>query len=124
MVQGSDVWEHLWYNKTLLENFKKNMNLITQRVEWNIERILPSKISLTFDGQYTKDAHYVGLFVSFPADNLYEYRAVSLTISLLQNESREDADEHIAFIEFEISVYSDALKNVVALTAENCGTNQ
>lgn len=95
-----------------------------QQVESNNAYILPLKIALIFDCQTTPDAHYVGLYAFFLAEYHYGNREVCLILSPLGIESQQDADEHNAFFEFVLSVYSKLLHNLVALIAENCSTNQ
>lgn len=91
------------------------MSLWTRQVESNISETLRNKSHPIFTGQSTPEEHYVGILASFPTKNAKGFSAVCLAFSHLENEVKQDEDEHISFMEFVFGVFEMCLDKVVAL---------
>lgn len=83
--------------------------------------MLPDEIALIFERQTTPDAHYVGIFASFLTVNAQRLCTMSLALYSLEDETTQDADEHISSMEFVLGMFS---KCFVALFGNNCSTNR
>lgn len=124
MVQIRNVREHLRYERISFNLFKRIMSLLARQVENNLSEILPDKIALTIDGQSTLPAHYGATFASFPTNDGQRFFTEFLAVSPLKDETTQDVDEHISFMEFVLGVFGKYLDGFRALIGDNCSTNR
>lgn len=60
--------------------------------------MLPSRFAVVFEGQSTPEAHYVGVFGTYPANNRDGTSSVCLALSPLDDETSHDAEERMTFL--------------------------
>lgn len=98
------------------------MQLLTRKVDTNIDTVLPDKIPLLFDGQTTPEAHYIALLAAIPVLHLSGFWSVCLALSPFQDETTHASNEQRTF--FVASNFGKSYENVVALAGDHCGTNR
>lgn len=100
------------------------MRALVEQVERKVSTILPDRFALVFDGQTTPEAHYVAVFATFPDKTETGFKEICLALSPMENEETQDANEHITFLHFVLSIFQKTMVNVVALIGDNCSVNQ
>ncbi len=88
-----------------LSSFMRYLPKIAEAVEKKIERLLPDKFYLVFDGWTAYSTHFLAVSASYPAKTVRGYELRFLSVSPLENECRLDADEHIAFPTYILELY-------------------
>lgn len=124
IVEKPTFKEHIKYGPISLKTFKNYLSLLTRKTESNIAALLPDRIAIVFDGHTTPDAHYVGVFATFPSQNAHGFEVVCLALSPMEDETRQTADEHISFLSYVLGNFGKSFENVIALVGDNCATNQ
>lgn len=84
---------------------------------------LPEKFSLVFDGWSAKDTHYVAIFANYHLFNVCCYEKGLLGFSPLYDEAALNSENLVNYICFVLGVFNKKMKNVVAMTGDNCPTN-
>ena len=103
------------FKKTL----KKYMQLITDRVEKIISKMLSGKLALVVERWTCSTTHYVRVFAKFQTGNEVVYEKVFLALSPLDNEACLSVFEHEKLLEFVLIVYNKDFSNVVAPIARD-----
>jgi hypothetical protein len=102
----------------------RQMHLLSKRVEQKIQRVLPNKFALVFDGWTDSSKHFTAVFATFPDETKsMSYQRILLSFSPYENEgnlSAESLKDHLLFV---LSLYEKNMNNVVCLIADNCNTN-
>lgn len=93
--------EHIKYDAISLNIFKNYINLQT------VTKIPPDRVALIFDEQATSETHYVSVFTTSLSNNVNGFNEVWLAISPLEDETIQDAYEHIRFLHFFICFLQD-----------------
>ncbi len=124
VVENSVLIRQSKYESINHKTLGKYMQMLTERVERKISRLLPDKFALVFDGRSASDTHYVAMFATFPTSNENGYDKVLLAFSPFEDENTQNAQNHYDFAIFVLSVYEKTLSNVVALIGDNCNTNK
>ena len=101
----------------------KYITLLTRHVEGKIASRLPLKFALIFDGWSANQAHFVGVFATFPSSNDLGFERILLSLSPFENEENLTADAHMSFLQYFLSVYNRSVANVVCLVGDSCNTN-
>lgn len=106
--------------KTLM----KLMTGVTKLVEQRISASLPDIFALCFDGWSSGQTHYVALYATFPSSETgCGWDKVLLALSPMGDETSQNADEHIQFIDRSLEFFGKSRSNVVALIGDNCAVN-
>lgn len=69
-------------------------------------------------------AQYVRLFATYPAENKDDFEMVSLTLSMVKDETTRTAEDHITTFSHVLSNFNKWFKNFMALIGDNCSINQ
>lgn len=70
------------------------------------------------------DDHYVAVFARFPAANESGFESVCLTMSPMEDETTQTADEYIESLFHVLAVFDMSFHNVTALIGDRCSSNQ
>ena len=102
----------------------KYILLRTKRVETKIRGLLRNKFCLAFDGWTEDSTHVLAIFASVPFENEHKYNTFLLGFSHLGQKLSQNANEHKKYAEYVWSLIWKYFEDVVALSGDNCSTNQ
>lgn len=80
-----------------LKSFKLYMFALTSRLEENILNFSPDRFALVFGEETTLKAYCVASSAKFPHQNVHGYHSTFLALSPLDDETTQNAYEHIHF---------------------------
>lgn len=124
IVENISFRRHIKYEPISRNTLHKYMAELVGIVEQKIQKLLPSKFAIIFDGWSVDTTHYVGVFASFPSRNELGYEKVLLALSPFFDEDSQSADAYFEFTEFVLGVYGRNINNVTAMIGDNCKTNK
>ena len=88
-----------------------------------MSRLVPNRLALIFDGWTNNSTHYISVFAPFSTTNEDSFATRLLSVSLMGDESRLDADEHIDFLTYILNLYGKSWTNVTCLIGDNVSVN-
>lgn len=107
-----------------VKTYMKYMALLADVVEKKISNLLPNTFALVFDGWSCHDTHYLSIFATYPSSTERGFSQVLLAFSPMGDEEKLDANEHLQFTSFVLSLFGNNWGNVCALIGDNCSTNK
>eukprot|EP00171_Calliarthron_tuberculosum_P021943 IDg21943t1 len=81
------------------------MSSLQQLLSEKISALLPDKFAIVFDGWSSGITHYVAVFATFVTEDAKQYEHVLFAFSPMGEEEFFDAQEHVDFVTFVLSVY-------------------
>ena len=102
-----------------IKTMRKYLSMLTVAIEKKISIALPDQFGLIFDGWSSGSAHFVALFAAIPCGKNY-----LLAFSTLPEETNQNADNHLEFIQITLNIYGKDLSNILFLVGDNCATNR
>lgn len=81
------------------------MSALTFRVEENISNSLLDCFAFVFDGKINLKAHYMVVFATPPNQNVYVCHSACLALLALEDETTQDAHDHIFLLLFVLEVF-------------------
>lgn len=97
-IKIPDLRQHVKHQHISLSTFCRHLHTLSQMVDRKIDGLLSEKFSIVF-AEWTEHAeHYLGIFVSFPADKNDGFSLRMLALQRFENESTLGRDKHIEFI--------------------------
>ncbi len=96
---------HIRHEPMCTDTLMKYMAQLTKLVETKISKVLPKTIALVFDGWSQCSTHYIAVYASFPSKNDNRYDTRLLAISLLEDETSLNAEEHHQFLTYVLEVF-------------------
>ena len=109
IVENPVYRRHVRYEPISTKTLTKYLQLLIEKVEERIKKLLPSKFALVFDGWTTSDTHYMAIFASFPFNNTKGFKTVILAFSPFEDEVSHDRQHHLTFAEFVTDLYGKSL---------------
>ena len=91
---------------------KKQMELLTKRVEFKVKENLPENFALVIDSGSKSSLHYVGVFASYGSNSPTGYSTVLLSFSPMFSETNFTATDHYEFFEWALPLHSKSFENV------------
>lgn len=100
------------------KSFIKYFQLLTSVLQKKVKKTLPLKCSLIFDEWSSGSTHYLGIFASFPPNNILGYDQNILDFGPCDDKYKLDANCIYNYIEFTFSVKEKTGENVTALIGD------
>ncbi len=84
---------------------------------------MPKTFSIVFYGWIICDSHFISVYAVLPKNTENGFKGVLVALSPLEDETKQDANEHYEFLKFVLGTFSQSLSNVAALIGYNCSSN-
>ena len=99
--------------------FMKYMSLVTSEVEKEITKVLPCRIGLLLDGwtDMSTSTHYLAIFAVYQLEGVRQ--TVLLAFSPLLDETNFNAENHVEFITYTLSLFNKSTEDVIFLVCDN-----
>lgn len=113
--------------KMTAKTLKKYMFHVVTGVETKIRTLAKAKkqYALVFDGWSEDAVHFIGLFISLPAEDASVNPDIYLlAFSPLLDETCFSAANHAAFIESTLNWYDLSIDNLICIIGDNCSANK
>lgn len=120
-VENPMIGEHINYECTSLNAMKKYMSKLMTHVESKISLVLPDRFAIEFDEQTTPIAHYVAVFATISMNDKKLFDSACLALSPLENETSQEAHEHVRFLSFVLGLFGN-LSRMLSLLSEITAT--
>lgn len=115
---------HIRWDAICRSSLTNYLEMLTRRVEQEVNEVLPERFSVIFDRWTKSSVHFVVMCATYPSNTEFVYNKILLAMSLMDDETSQSAQEPQDFSKFILPVHNRRLSNVVALVVDNASTNQ
>ena len=110
-------------DKLSKNTFLKYFHLTTNKVEQEVENVLPIMLALTIDGWRENSSHFVCIMARF-LNSTTCCQTILLPFSPMADQTTQGAEKMSEFVKLRIVQYVKSPKNSISITADKCETKK